>query len=634
MVSVKRATCLKVLAIFFTVALIAGVLTGTARALDAQSYVESTDGFFAVLQLDAQRGNIDAQYLLSALLTNGIGAPQDMAGAEQWFAEAYKNDHPLAIRDMCANSIEGFARESIAACREGANLGDPMTLFFLGYAYRLGGGVDLNEKRAAELFEQSAEQNVIAALLVMAAMYQEGIGVGKNPVKAVRYLRRASALGSPEADRELAFALCKGAGVHKDVTAGIRLFERAARYGDGTALYYVAGFYEYGLRRRRDLVKAYAYLLLAENRLESGETRTSAQNERVVIGRGLSEQQIERAEGFVRDWVPDAVPLRDYVPLGLTLIGNFQTALTRHGFDPGPVDGLYGPKTTGAIDAFGRQQGIEFNLIDTVSIALLSYLLGAVGHADPASYSELRQTENTDKRPLPQSQESPSMGAVTSSSPQEPEPDSADDGGSSGTGFYINDRGHVLTNQHVVSRCRTILVGGSHAEVVASDPDLDLALLRVEGPVPAISAFRLNSSIAQGETVYAYGFPLNSLVSNEPSISTGLVTALTGLQNSPLHVQISAPVQPGSSGSPVFDSSGRVIGIVTMKLNALATAMVTGDIPQNINFAIRASIAKLFLDAHGIEFSELTETPDIDATAIADQARPATPLVVCSDRMR
>lgn len=69
-------------------------------------------------------------------------------------------------------------------------------------------------------------------------------------------------------------------------------------------------------------------------------------------------------------------------------------------------------------------------------------------------------------------------------------------------------------------------------------------------------------------------------------------------------MQISAPVQPGASGGPVFDRNGLVVGVVVAKLDAARVADLTGDIPQNINFAVRAEIAKLFLAAQGVAYAQ------------------------------
>ena len=93
--------------------------------------------------------------------------------------------------------------------------------------------------------------------------------------------------------------------------------------------------------------------------------------------------------------------------------------------------------------------------------------------------------------------------------------------------------------------------------------------------------------------------------------------------------QISAPVQPGNSGGALLDSAKNVIGVVTAKLNALAIANVTGDIPQNVNFALKNSILKSVLEVNGIAFKTSASQKRYELVEIAKAARGFTSLVVC-----
>jgi S1-C subfamily serine protease len=166
---------------------------------------------------------------------------------------------------------------------------------------------------------------------------------------------------------------------------------------------------------------------------------------------------------------------------------------------------------------------------------------------------------------------------------------------SSGTAFFINAKGEALTNAHVVEECQQIRVNGRAARLLARDTKNDLALLAT-GQHPAQWAnWRLE--VRLGEDVIAFGFPLTGTLSSSGNVTTGIVTALAGLGDDSRFLQISAPVQPGNSGGPLFDRYGNVVGVVVAKLNALKIASATGDIPQNVNFAIKASVAKAFLDA-------------------------------------
>jgi V8-like Glu-specific endopeptidase len=97
-------------------------------------------------------------------------------------------------------------------------------------------------------------------------------------------------------------------------------------------------------------------------------------------------------------------------------------------------------------------------------------------------------------------------------------------------------------------------------------------------------------------------------------------------------MQISAPVQPGNSGGPLLDKSGNVVGIIVSKLNALRLAQVTQDMAQNINFAIKASIASNFLEVNNIATRAAPNAESLDPTEIADRAKQFTVQVTCKPR--
>jgi len=92
------------------------------------------------------------------------------------------------------------------------------------------------------------------------------------------------------------------------------------------------------------------------------------------------------------------------------------------------------------------------------------------------------------------------------------------------------------------------------------------------------------------------GFPFHGLLTSDFTVTTGIISSLAGLFNDTRFLQISAPVQPGNSGGPLLDTSGNIVGVVAEKLNALRVAKATGDIPENINFAIKTGALRDFLD--------------------------------------
>jgi hypothetical protein len=95
------------------------------------------------------------------------------------------------------------------------------------------------------------------------------------------------------------------------------------------------------------------------------------------------------------------------------------------------------------------------------------------------------------------------------------------------------------------------------------------------------------------------------------------------------YLQISAPVQPGNSGGPLLDAGGHIVGIVTAKLDAALVARFTGDIPQNVNFAVKAEVARTFLDSKGISYQSAHSDVQLPPADVGDISRPFTVEIEC-----
>ena len=204
----------------------------------------------------------------------------------------------------------------------------------------------------------------------------------------------------------------------------------------------------------------------------------------------------------------------------------------------------------------------------------------------------------------------------------------------SGSGFIVSEDGSVVTNRHVVSGCRSVAVRtdssqGVPARVIALHPRNDLAVVRAEGSFAAVASFRVGRPIRPGDDIVAVGFPLAGLLADEPSVTTGSVNALAGIHNDPAVLQMSAPVQQGSSGGPLFDASGNVVGVVVTKLNARIVAEETGDLPENVNFALKADVARSFLDELAIGYRTSPSTERLPNADVGDIGRRVTVMVEC-----
>ena len=122
---------------------------------------------------------------------------------------------------------------------------------------------------------------------------------------------------------------------------------------------------------------------------------------------------------------------------------------------------------------------------------------------------------------------------------------------------------------------------------------------------------------------------MSGLLASGVNVTIGTVSALAGLGDDARYLQITAPVQVGNSGGPLLDVSGNLVRVVVAKLDALKVAKAVGDVPQNVNFAINASVARTFLDAHGVEYQTATSLTTLETPAIAELSRAFTVAVEC-----
>ena len=204
----------------------------------------------------------------------------------------------------------------------------------------------------------------------------------------------------------------------------------------------------------------------------------------------------------------------------------------------------------------------------------------------------------------------------------------------SGSGFVVSQNGHVVTNFHVIDKCVGEIRGNLTGEgatslrVVSADELNDLALLQAHRTFNQPATIR-NGPVRSGDGVIAIGYPYHGLLTSDFTVTAGIVNSLSGLLNDTRFLQISAPVQPGNSGGPLLDTSGLVVGVVAEKLNALKFASATGNIPENISFAIKQRALRDFLDNSVVPYKTADAQKELKTAEVASAARAYTMLVSC-----
>ncbi len=199
---------------------------------------------------------------------------------------------------------------------------------------------------------------------------------------------------------------------------------------------------------------------------------------------------------------------------------------------------------------------------------------------------------------------------------------------SSGTGFAISSSGYIVTNQHVTQGASNIKVRGVKgdfsvtykAKVVAEDKNNDIAIIKIDDPnfttlgVPPYTIAKPTADV--GSSIFVLGYPLRATMGDEIKLTNGIISSKSGFQGDITSYQISAPVQPGNSGGPVFDNNGNVIGIINAKhLGA-----------ENASYAVKINYLTNLIDIID-DNPKLSTTNTLSGKELSDQVKYAKEFV-------
>ena len=169
---------------------------------------------------------------------------------------------------------------------------------------------------------------------------------------------------------------------------------------------------------------------------------------------------------------------------------------------------------------------------------------------------------------------------------------------SSGTAFFVDNKGHVITNYHVIEKCNNkskIIFNGEEvpAKLIAKDKYLDLALLRVDIKNPNYINIS-DKAPKKLQRIIAAGYPFGKYLSDDLKFTSGIISSLKGLDDDSTRLQIDAALNPGNSGGPIINED-------TGHLVAVAVAGLRKDMTESVNFGIKAGQVKVFLESNQIE---------------------------------
>ena len=198
----------------------------------------------------------------------------------------------------------------------------------------------------------------------------------------------------------------------------------------------------------------------------------------------------------------------------------------------------------------------------------------------------------------------------------------------SGTGFYVNDNGYIITNNHVVEKCDKVLLNNNPIELVSVNKKIDLALLKSDKTKNPFLYLR-QSEIKQGEDIVVIGYPFGKEISSEAKITKGIISSLIGIGNDETKIQIDAAIQPGNSGGPTIGMDGKVVGVTVASANIMMFLETAGTIPQNMNFSVKPKYVLDIMRSNGIEIPVSNENKNMNTAEIYEYANPSTVYLEC-----
>jgi TPR repeat protein len=592
----------------------------------------------------AEQGDAEAKNALGRMFARVEAVPKDPAEAVTCYRAAAETGHAaaqfkLGLLYAKGEGVTKDAAEAVRWYRLSANQGYPSAETYLGCVYSVGLGVSKDAVQSAAWYRKAAEHGQIFAQFRMGAMYAKGEGVAKDAIEAAKWCRKAAEQGDASAQNKLGDLYSIGEGVAKDAVEAVKWYRKAAEQGDANAQNHLGFIYDMGHGVSKNSVESVKwYRKAAEQGYAKAQRNLGCMyNE----GKGVTKDPVESVK-----WYRKAAEQGD---------ANAQNNLgfmyeMGHGVSKSPVESVkwyrkaaeqgydYAQYRLGLAYAVGK--GVPKDEIEALSWITLGAASGDNEMAKTRTLLEQRlgqqvsllaqQRSKAILREI-QARKANSVGSQEFSQPGNTNNDTAPRTGQSGTGVFVTTDGLILTAAHVVKSVSSIEIQTSHGlkpgRLVKVDTKNDLALIRCEGnfqPAPV----KAPRDVKLGQAVFTIGFPNVELQGVSPKMTRGEISSLAGLQDDPRQWQISVPVQPGNSGGPLFDEAGNVIGVIVAKLNAIKAAKFTGDLSQNVNYAVKSAPALQLLAPYSEKLArERQVNPSDKVENVVEQCRESVVLI-------
>ena len=511
---------------------------------------------------------------------------------------------PSLVQAGVTEGVDAFGKGRYAEARRelagAAEEGDAQAMAHMGEMLMRGLAGPRDELKARDYITKSHAAGNIRAIYLLGTMHLSGNLVARDEARGAELVRQAADKSEPAAQSLIGSWLANGTqGYPKDDINALAWFKLAAEQKNPPAMWWIGIFTETGRAgmAQDNLVALDWYKKAAE--LGNIVSMTSA-GRMYALGRGVSPDGAEALR-----WLRRAAALNNYDAF-VWIASVFEFG--RGGIAKNPTL------------AYAWLAAIPANASPNV---LKNATEGKERMAKTLSAADLQEAEKQSKTVAAANTVNIISGAITG----KPAASAAPRTGVYGSGVVVSDAGDIVTNEHVINGCTRVRIQplGLAVKVVAKDVRNDLALLRAESHELPPARLRAGRNVRLGDDIIAIGYPLKGVLSSGAVVTTGIVNAMSGINDDTSAFQISATVQPGSSGGPIFDRSGNLVGIVRARL--LSTTQTN---PQNVNFGINLATVSNFLDSHSVNYqtAQLTGKP-VETADLVERARKSTVQVEC-----
>ncbi len=495
--------------------------------------------------------------------------------------------------------LRGDVKGGIARLERAAKGGDARAAFLLFGAHFRGYGVPQNIANARRWLAYSRRRPISESLYMYGLGHLTGHGLPKDLGRAFDHFQKAARLGHAAARYHAGKMLIEGRGTRKDLKRGLRELHTSARQGSVHAQYLLAKRYRSG--KQADKRRHIAFLRRAA---VSGHRPAQADLYHAYTkGDGVPRNDekalywgtVAAGQGAKSLYNPLGVMYwrRKGVPKALRTTAPQKAAFWfRKAAEQGSSAAAFNMGLAYEKGAVGKIKGRP-NLILAHAWYNVAARRGSNRAVSARNRIEKRMPTGAVRRAKARAKK---LGSISSSRKKLRM-------NSTGTGFFVNLSHWVVTNEHVTNGCEKLAVryrgrDWQDVAIIGARKDVDLALLQVrvgrgQTFTHGIAAIGPASEAALGEPVSMYGYPYYGTLSKDGVFTRGILNAHAGLGDNKRLIQYSAPTQPGSSGSAVYDEKGRVIAVHSNSLKIL----IGSKVPQNLNFGVKTSLLRRMIDA-------------------------------------